>query len=441
MTAPQTAGPVSPGLLKVMERAKADREVRFRSLAHLMDEQCLERAYHRLRADAAEGVDGVSKEQYGGALQRNLQDLLHRLKTKGYRHQPIVRVHLPKDKGKARPIGIGTVEDKVVEGALSEVLGAIYEQDFLDCSYGFRPGRSAHDAVRALNDALYRGPVRVILEADVQSFFDSLCRRTLLEMLQRRVVDGAMLQLVSKCLHAGVLDGEQFTRPEVGAPQGSRLSPLLGNIYLHYALDEWFERDIRPRLRGKALLVRYADDFVIAFEWPDDAQRVLDALGERLGRYGLSLHPDKTRLVPFEQPPRDQSQGKGPATFDFLGFTFYWVRSRSGRWVPRCKTRRERLRRAIQRVYLRCRSQRHRPVAEQHATLKSRLQGHFNYFGVNGNVGSLRLLLRQAERAWFKWLCRRSQRARLTWMRFKDLLKDFPLPRPRVVVDIWGMVP
>ena len=269
--------------------------------------------------------------------------------------------------------------------------------------------------------------------------FDSIDRKALLELLQERVADGSLLRLVSKCLHVGVLDGAEYTTPDTGTAQGSVLSPLLGNIYLHYVLDRWFHREVLPRLRGRACLVRYADDFVIGFQYREDAERVLAVLHRRMQRYGLALHPDKTRLLDFRRPPAAQRGGRGPGTFDFLGFTLYWRRSRRGRWYMACKTRRARLRRAIQAVYAWCRSQRHQDVVVQHAGLWSRLQGHFNYFGVNGNLRSLTCLLYHARRAWHKWLNRRSQRARLSWERFLEFLQTYPLPRPRVVVPIWGL--
>jgi len=437
MTDASTSLDMSTGLQKVAERAKREPAAKFHSLAHLMDVDLLARAFHRLRKDAAVGVDGVTKEQYGEDLERKLADLHERLKTKRFRHQPIRRVHIPKEKGKTRPIGVSATEDKVVQTALREVLEAIYEQDFFDCSYGFRPGRSAHDAVRTLTQAVNKGEANFILEIDVQSFFDTVNRTRLVEMLQERVADGSLLRLVGKCLHVGVLDGVEFTTPEEGTVQGSTLSPLLGNVYLHYALDLWFVEEVLPRLRGKAVLVRYADDAVFGFERQDDAERVMAVLAKRLARFGLTLHPDKTRLLCFRRPLRSQGEGKGPATFDFLGFTWYWRRTRKGSWAVTCKTRRARLARAIQAVYDWCRSNRHLPVKEQHAALRRRVQGHINYFGVNGNMRSLGLLVHQARRAWYKWLNRRSQRARLTWERFTDLLRDFPLPTPRVVVKIW----
>jgi group II intron reverse transcriptase/maturase len=318
------------------------------------------------------------------------------------------------------------------------VLEAVYEQDFLDCSYGFRPGRGAHDAVRTLSRVVHQGKVSWILEADVLSFFDSMDRTMLKKMLGVRVADGSLLRLIGKCLHVGVLEGVELSISDSGTAQGSALSPLLGNIYLHYALDRWFERDVKPELKGQATLVRYADDFVFTFEYEDDAQRVMDVLGPRLERFGLSLHPDKTRLLPFREPPGTQQRGKGRATFDFLGFTFYWKRTRQGRWRMFNKTRSASLRRFTRSVYDWCRRHRHLPVKAQHTALTRRLQGHFNYFGVNGNLLCLQLVLRQVERAWYKWLCRRSQKRRLTWERFADLLRDFPLPKPRIVVSIWG---
>jgi group II intron reverse transcriptase/maturase len=320
--APTSEG-MSPELLKVAERARREPEGKLRTLAHLIDEAALERAYGRLRRNAAVGVDGLTKEQYGRDLKGNLRDLHERMKTMRYRHQPIRRVHIPKDNAGTRPIGISCVEDKLVQDALREVLTAVYEQDFLECSYGFRPGRGAHDAIRVLDRAARQGTMNFLIEADIVSFFDSLDRTELMEMLKLRVADGSLLRLVGKCLNVGVLDGEEFSTPDTGAVQGSSLSPLLGNVYLHYVLDLWFQREVKPRLQGRAVLVRYADDFVIGFERQDDAERVMEVLPKRMGRFGLKLHPDKTRLLDFRRPPKSQEGGRRPSTFDFLGFTLY----------------------------------------------------------------------------------------------------------------------
>ena len=259
-------------------------------------------------------------------------------------------------------VTVSATEDKVVQNAVREVLEAVYEQTFMDCSYGFRPGRSAHDAVRALTRAVNEGEANWILEFDVVSFFDSVRRSQLLEMLQERVADGSLLRLIGKCLHVGVLDGEVFTEPSEGTVQGSTLSPLLGNVYLHTVLDRWFAEEVRPRLRGKATFIRFADDGVFGFERQDDAQRVLAVLSKRMEHFGLTLHPEKTRLLDFHRPSRSRGEGRSPRTFDFLGFCWYWRRTRAGSWAVACKTRRARLARAIQRVYVWCRDNRHLPV-------------------------------------------------------------------------------
>lgn len=438
MTVTAMTDNMSLKLLEVRERAKRDPRKRFMSLAHLIDEVALKRSYDSVRKDAAVGVDGITKEQYGQDLDVKLRDLRQRLRSKTWRHQPIRRVHIPKEQGKTRPIGISSIEDKIVQGAVREVLEAVYEPVFVDVSYGFRRGRGAHDALRALHRVLYQGNVNWILEADIVSFFDSVDRRKLMEMLQERVADGSLLRLVGKCLHVGILDGEEYSEPDSGTVQGSSLSPLLGNVYLHHVLDLWFEREVLPRMRGKAYLVRYADDLVIGFEREDDAKRVMAVIGRRFERFGLRLHPEKTRLVPFGRPSSGQTNGKGPATFDFLGFTVYWRRTPKGRWVPAYKTRKARLRRAITAVADWCRRHRHLPVNQQHAALVRRIDGHCNYFGVNGNFRSLRRLVFYAERAWRKWLSRRSQHAYMNWKRFADLLRDFPLPRPTIRVQIWA---
>jgi len=437
MTDAKTSGGMSPQLLKVAERAQRHPDQRLLALAHLIDEAALTRAYGRLRKAAAVGVDGVTVEAYGARLEEKVRALRERLKAGQYRHQPIRRVHIPKDDGRTRPIGISTTEDKVVQGALREVLEAIYEQDFLDCSYGFRPGRSAHDAIRAFHRVVAQGAAHYILEADIVSFFDSLDRKRLLEMLRDRIADESLLRLIGKCLHVGVLDGEEYAEPEVGTAQGSGLSPMLGNIYLHHVLDVWFEREVRPKLRGGSALVRFADDFVIAFETEEDAVAVMAQLRQRMGAYGLTLHPAKTRLLRF-RPPTDPAGGKGSATFDFLGFTLHWQRTRRGKWRVGCRTRRARLQRAIHRAAEWCRRHRHDPVKEQRVGLSRKLVGHYHYFGVNGNLPALRGLYFQVVRLWRKWLDRRSQNARMTWKRFTELLRANPLPQPRITVRIWG---
>jgi RNA-directed DNA polymerase len=419
----------SPKLAKVMELARKDPGLRLRSLAHVLDEHTLTQSFHRLRKDAAVGVDGVTKEEYGRLLAENIRGLHDRMRTATYRHQPIRRVRIPKANGTLRPLGISCTEDKIVQGALTALLTAIYEPVFLDCSYGFRPNRSAHDAIKALHDST-TGEVSWILEADIEAFFDNIDRKKLMDELEKRIDDESLLRLVGKCLHVGVLEGETYTKPDVGTAQGSALSPLLGNVYLHYALDEWFAREVLPRMRGPAKLIRYADDFVIVFDDKEDADRVMRVLAPRLDRYGLRLSPEKTRLIPFRRPKHDDD-GDGPSTFDFLGFTWYWSR-KSRRWNVCVKTSASRMTRALAAITAWCRLHRHDAVREQHRGLTRRLRGHFNYFAVTTNGKQVWRLLYWATRIWRKWLTRRGQRSRITWARFQTLERALPLPRPKL---------
>lgn len=426
---------LSPKLTKVMELARRNPGLRLRSLAHVLDEHVLTWSFHQLRKDAAVGVDGVTKEEYGRNLEANIRGLHERMKATRYRHQPIRRVHIPKANGTLRPLGISCTEDKIVQGALTTLLTAIYEPVFMNCSYGFRPGRSAHDAIAALHGIT--GEVTWILEADIETFFDSIDRKKLMEELRRRIDDESLLRLVGKCLHVGVLEGDQYTEPDVGTAQGSALSPLLGNVYLHYALDEWFARDVAPRLNGAAKLIRYADDFVIGFARKEDAERVMRVLPQRLGRYNLRLSPEKTRLIQFGRPRRDDDDGHGNGTFDFLGFTWHWSRPKN-EWIVNVKTRTSRLTRALVAIAEWCRQHRHLPVREQHVGLKRRLKGHYNYFAVSTNERSVWRLLYWATRIWRKALSRRSQRSRMTWPRFMRMERALPLPRPRIKRLWWS---
>jgi group II intron reverse transcriptase/maturase len=336
-------------------------------------------------------------------------------------------------------MGMSAFEEKLIQDAVREVLEAIDAQDFLDSSYGFRPGRSAHDALRTLDPIVHRGEVRWVWEADMGSFFDSVDRTELKKRLEMRVADGALRRLMGQCVHVGVLDGEAWSEPEMGTTHGSVLSPLLGNVSRHDVLDRWFATAVQPRRRGQATLIRSGDDCMIGFEREDEARRVRTALGTRLGRFGLTLHPDKTRRLPFGGPRVGQHGGRGPATCDFVGFTCYWARSRKGPWGMWCQTRRASLRRAKQAIDDWWRRHRHQSVQAHHAALSRRLRGHCTSFGVHGNWPSLLRLVEATKRAWYKWRCRRSQRARLTWERFTDLLRRWPLPRPRITVRIWGV--
>jgi RNA-directed DNA polymerase len=433
--------PMSPGQQRIAELARQAPSLSFTTLAHHIDLRWLHEAYQRTRRDGAVGVDGQTAEDYAANLMDNLQGLLDRAKSGTYRAPPVRRVYIPKGTGsETRPIGIPTFEDKVLQRAVVMVLEPLYEQDFYDGSYGFRPGRSAHQALQTLWEQLTAMGGGWVVEVDIRKFFDTLDHGRLRELLQRRMRDGVLVRLIGKWLNAGVLEGEVLTTPEQGTPQGGVISPLLANIYLHYVLDEWFEQMVKPCLRGQAFLIRYADDFVMGFTCEEDARRVLAVLPKRFAKYGLTLHPDKTRLVPFVRPRQRPGAGGAetrPGTFDLLGFTHYWGRSRRGGWVLKRKTAASRFSRAVRKIAQWCRFHRHQPVAEQHQALSQKLQGHDAYYGITGNSRLLDRLRRVVERVWRKWLSRRGAGPAMLWERFKQLLERYPLPAARVVHSVY----
>ena len=418
----------------IATRAQQAPKMSFTSLNHYIDMDWLYEAYRRTRKDGAPGVDGQTASAYAEHLEENLRDLLDRAKSGRYRAPAVKRVHIPKGKGGTRPLGIPTFEDKVLQRAVAMVLEAVYEQDFLDCSYGFRPNRSAHQALDALHNAATAFGGGWVIELDVERFFDSLDKAQLRAFLRRRVRDGVLLRLIGKWLNAGVLEDGAVWYPEAGTPQGGVASPLLANIFLHEVLDVWFERDIKPRLKGRAVLMRYADDAVLGFSEEGDARRVLAVLPKRFAKYGLSLHPEKTRLIDFRRPrgggPSGSSQPPRRRTFDLLGFTHYWAKSRRGYWVIKQKTATDRLSRAITRIGRWCREHRHAPVREQHRELVQKLRGHYGYYGITGNSHSLGRFLSEVKRRWRYWLNRRSDRRRWRWERFVEYLRACPLPPP-----------
>jgi len=437
MTDASESGDMSPQRQRIAELARQAPEMGFTSLAHLMDIYWMQVAHARTRKDGAAGVDGQTAEDYVGEdVASKLADLLDRAKSGTYRAPPVRRVHIPKGTGpETRPIGIPTFEDKVLQRAVVMVLETIYEQDFLDCSYGFRPGRSAHQALEALWQQTMNMGGGWIVEVDIRKFFDTLDHAQLRELLRQRIRDGVLLRLIGKWLNAGVLEAGSLSYPAQGSPQGGVISPLLANVYLHYVLDVWFERVVKPRLRGRAFLIRYADDFVMGFAQEEDAKRVLEVLPKRLGKYGLTIHPDKTRLVAFKPPDAGtrtgSSKGSWPGTFDLLGFTHHWARSRKGNWVVKRRTAGSRIRRAITMTAHWCRLNRHRPVKEQHRMLWQKLRGHYGYFGIVGNAQAVRRFRDAVIRTWRKWLSRRSGHGTFSWDNFKRLLERYPLPPPR----------
>jgi len=435
------AGPERPDLISTkIERiamlAKQSPQMAFTSLAHFIDLDWLKEAYRRTRKDGAVGVDGQTAADYAADLEGNLQSLLNRAKSGRYRAPAVRRVHIPKGKGETRPLGIPTFEDKILQRAVLMVLEAVYEQDFLDCSYGFRPGRSPHNALDALREQTMAMRGCWLLEVDLRQYFDTVDRGHLRDILRQRVCDGVLIRLIGKWLSAGVLEKGQLSYPETGTPQGGVISPVLANIYLHSVLDVWFENDVKPRLRGRVFLVRFADDFVIGFELEEDARGVRSVLEKRFEKYGLRIHPDKTRLIDFRRPPRQPRDGGGghgsPGSFDFLGFTHYWGKTRRGQQVVWRKTANQRLSRGIKSIATWCRANRHRRVRAQHKTLAKKVRGHYQYYGITGNWRCLATFLDAVERVWRKWLDRRSQQRHMPWPRFKRLLRRYPLPPPRL---------
>jgi group II intron reverse transcriptase/maturase len=406
------------------------------SLNQYLDYEWVKYAYDCTRKDGAVGVDGQTGEEYAVNLEQNLLSLINRLKSGSYRAPPVRRHFIEKADGSLRGLGIPSFEDKVAQRAVVMLMEPIYEQDFMDCSFGFRPGRSAHGALAAIREAIVMRGGRWVLDVDVRKYFDSIDRAKLREFLARRITDGVVRKLVDKWLKAGVLDQGQLSYPEAGTPQGGVISPMLSNVYLHYVLDEWFVEVVRPRLRGPGNLVRFADDFVMLFAYRDDAERVLEVLGRRMEKYGLELHPDKTKMVDFRFKPKSVHDGREKAlatTFNFLGFLHTWVRSRFGKPVVRQLTAKDRVARAHKAFNEQIRAMRHWRIREQHQRLCRMLNGHFAYFGISGNFERLSTLKFKVELLWRKWLSRRSNASYITWKSFREILTRFPLPKARII--------
>jgi group II intron reverse transcriptase/maturase len=432
---------VSTKLQRIAELARQMPGTALTTLSHHIDLEFLEEAYRRVRKDGAVGVDEVTAEEFARNLEENLKTLLDGYKSGNYKAPPVRRVYIPKDNNKVRPIGIPTFGDKVLQKAVAMVLNAIYEEEFLDCSYGFRPGRNQHQALQVLWEALSQGD-GFVLEMDISSYFDSIPFVQLRQMLDRRVRDGVMRKMIDKWLKAGVMEGNQEKHMEAGTPQGGVASPILANIYLHEVLDKWFEIEVRPRLAGRGKLIRFADDAVIVFSNEDEARRVKEALEKRMAEYGLKLHPEKTRIIEFRRPRRKPGNGrrdpKEHHSFDFLGFTHYWGRGRKGYWIVKRKTAKGRLKKAFRRIFEWCRGHRHMRVKEQCEALNSKLRGHYNYYGITNNFQSLSKFFHEVKRIWRYWLNRRSQKKRMPWSRFNLLLQQHTLRKPCIVHSVYG---
>jgi RNA-directed DNA polymerase len=419
-------------LAQIAEQSKCNPTRVFTTLAHLMDEDFLTEAFSQLRKDAAAGIDQMTVEEYKRNLKERITDLHRRLVAREYRAQPARRVWIPKGDGDQRPLAILVLEDKIVQRAVGMILEAIYEPHFRGFSYGFRREHSAHQALTYLRQQCLELGINWIIDADIQKFFDNIDRAHLRTVLKKRVNDGSILRLIGMWLNAGVMEDGQVERSEDGTPQGAPISPILANIFLHTVLDEWFQNEVQPRMRGNCFIVRFADDFVAGFTLRGDAEKVFKVLPKRFERYGLKIHPEKSRRVQFSRPY--WRWGKGPGTFAFLGFTHYWAKTLQGGWTIKRKTLGKRLGRFLSGIDDWCKANRHTAVWEQFRILSAKLNGHYQYYGVRGNFKMLEVAYEHTRAVWKRWLSKRNSKNRMSWTGFAaKVLKLFVLPEPRIV--------
>jgi len=431
---PVLTGQTSLEWIKVL--AQEEPEKVFTSLAHRIDLSLLKQSFRQVRRSKSCGVDGVTAREYARHLDTNLYNLSQRLRRGQYVAQPVKRIWIDKEGGKRRPIGIAALEDKIVQKAAATILNAVFDRKFHGFSHGFREGHSQHKALDELRTQCLELNINWIIDADVCGYFDNIDRKMLVAMIKQRVNDGGLLRLIGKWLNAGVDEEGELSYPEKGTPQGAVISPLLSNIFLHYVLDDWYVKEVKPQLKGRSFLLRFADDFVIGCEARSDAHKVLAMLGERFKRFALSLHPEKTKLVPFGKPARKVRVDHVTGTFNFLGFTFYWSKGRKGYWVIKKKTIGKRLNRFLRGLWDWCKENRHKPLKEQHAKLSAKLHGYYQYYGVRSNFKALEVVYEYAEKAWRFWLARRSHKGGVSWAKFEKIRAAFPFPKPRIFHNI-----
>jgi group II intron reverse transcriptase/maturase len=422
-------------LTRIRMLAESDPNRVFTSLAHRIDLYLLKKSFRQVRKSKSAGVDKITAKEYAKNLDENLYKLHQRLRRGQYVATPVKRIWIDKEGGKKRPIGIPALEDKIVQRAVSTLLNVIYDVNFFDFSHAFRKGHSQHKALHELREKCQKLNIGWIVSADITGLFDNIDHKLLRGLIKRRVNDGGILRLIGKWLNAGVMEEGILSYPGKGVPQGGVISPVLSNIFLHYVLDEWFVEQVWPRMKGKCFIIRWADDFVIGCELELDAKRIMDVLPIRFNEYGLALHPEKTALIDFRRPP-SKVKGKGKGTFDFLGFTFYWSKSRRGYWVIKKKTAGKRLARYVKGLWRWCRANRHEPIKEQYRMLCSKLRGYYQYFGVRSNYKALEVVFDCAVKAWRFWLSRRSHKGGISWKKFGKIRDSFPLPKPRIVHNI-----
>lgn len=416
--------------------ARRDPNFQFTSLAHLLNVEYLRDCYRSLNRNKAVGIDKVRWEEYGKNLDENLELLVSRLKRKKYKPIPARRVYIPKSETEKRPLGISALENKIVERGITWILESIYEQDFLNCSYGFRPNRNSHQALKELNDLIMFQPVNHIVEADIKGFFDNVSHEKLMEFIQLRIKDATLLNLIKKFLKAGYIDDGILVKPDTGTPQGSILSPVLANIFLHYVLDTWFEMTVKSHVRGFCEIVRYADDFVCVARYADEAKRIERGLRNRFNKYGLELHPTKSRNISFGRFERENAkkQNRRANTFDFLGFTHYCDRSRKGKFKVGRKTSRKKYSAKCKAMNAWLKAIRNQVKAKEWwKILIAKLRGHYQYYGVSENYDGIARFYKFTIRMVHKWMNRRSQKRKMNWNGFTEYLEHYPLPKPRIV--------
>ena len=431
-------------LALLSKRARQGSKLRFTSLAHLLNAEFLEECYYSLGRDRASGIDGVSWKEYGERLGENLNGLVARLKAKRYKPLPARRVYIPKDEHSERPLGLPALEDKIVQKGIAWILEAIYEQDFLDCSYGFRPKRNCHQALDVVDKTIMTRPIHYVIEADIKGFFDNVSHDWMLRCLEVRIQDPSLLLLIRRFLKAGYVEAGQLVPTEQGTPQGGNLSPIIANVFLHYVLDLWFEKKIKPQMRGVCYLVRYADDFLCLVQYQREAQYIEQALRERFEKFDLQLHPEKTRVIDLRrgQMQKVKEDKHRPHSFDFLGFTHYGSKSRKGKWVLGRRTSAKKFRKACKALSAWLRVTRNAAKLSQWwPILQAKLVGHYQYYGISGNARMIERYNQVARRLIFKWLNRRSQKTSFTWETFQIYLEHYPLPKPRITHRLYTLSP
>jgi RNA-directed DNA polymerase len=438
---PETGEKMETELTRIAEVARDRPKERFTSLAHLINETSLRECHQEMDGRKASGVDKVTKEEYEQHLEENLRELVKQMKRQAYKPQPARRTYIPKPgTDKMRPLGILVYQDKLVQAAMAKILTAIYEEDFLECSYGFRPGRSCHDALKELNHIIESRKIRYIVDADIKGFFDHVNHEWLMKFIGQRIADPNIHRLIARFLKAGIMeDGVRQDMVE-GTPQGGNISPILANVYLHYVLDLWFEKIVKKWCRGEAYLIRYCDDFVCCFEHEEEAKAFYQALRGRLKKFGLKIAEEKTRIIKFGRKAADEHKrdGNGKAeTFDFLGFTHYCGKSRRGYFRVKRKTSRKKYKASLLRCKEWIKRNRHESVKELMKALRVKLNGYYRYYGITDNSEAINRFAYEVNKMLYKWLNKRSQRKSFEWSKFEKLIKKYPLPQPRIYVNIY----